>query len=115
MEGLIEGGWSEIMNRNRDLALQGRDLICEALGATPPVPDSMICAMASVEFPTDEEVGPMSLDGDPFHNQLLDDYSVQVPVMPWRHHDTKYIRISAQLYNHIGEYEYLADALKDSL
>ena len=115
MEGLIEGGWSEIMNRNRDLALQGRDLICEALGTTPPVPDSMICAMASVEFPTDEEVGPMSLDGDPFHNQLLDDYSVQVPVMPWRHHDTKYIRISSQLYNHIGEYEYLADALKDSL
>ena len=75
----------------------------------------MICSMAAVELPTDEEVGPMSLDGDPFHNQLLDDYSIQVPVMPWRHHGTKYIRISAQLYNHIDEYEYLAKALKDSL
>ena len=71
--------------------------------------------MASVEVPTDEEVGPMSLEGDPFHNQLLDEYSIQVPVMPWRHHGTKYIRISAQLYNHIDEYGYLADALIDSL
>ena len=103
------------MDRNRNLALQCRHLICDSLGTTPTVPDSMICSMAAVELPTDEEVGPMSLDGDPFHNQLLDDYSIQVPVMPWRHQGTKYIRISAQLYNHIDEYEYLAEALKDSL
>ena len=115
MEELVVGGWPEIMRRNRDLALQGRKLICDALGTTPPVPDTMVSALASVEVPTDEEVGPMSLDGDPFHNYLLDEYSIQVPVMPWRHHDTKYIRISAQLYNHIDEYRYLADALTDSL
>ena len=115
MEELVVGGWPEIMRRNRDLALQGRNLICDALGTTPPVPDTMVSALASVEVPTDEEVGPMSLDGDPFHNYLLDEYSIQVPVMPWRHHDTKYIRISAQLYNHIDEYRYLADALTDSL
>ena len=115
MEELVDGGWPEIMRRNRDLALQGRNLICDALGTTPPVPDTMVSALASVEVPTDEEVGPMSLDGDPFHNYLLDEYSIQVPVMPWRHHDTKYIRISAQLYNHIDEYRYLADALTDSL
>lgn len=115
MEELVDGGWPEIMRRNRDLALQGRNLICDALGTTPPVPDTMVSALASVEVPTDEEVGPMSLEGDPFHNYLLDEYSIQVPVMPWRHHDTKYIRISAQLYNHIDEYRYLADALTDSL
>ncbi len=115
MEGLVEGEWSEIMRRNHNLAIQGRDIICEALGTTPPVPDSMICSMASVEVPTEEEVGPMSLEGDPFHNQLLDNYSIQVPVMPWRHHGTKYIRISAQLYNHIDEYRYLAAALRDCL
>ena len=115
MEELVVGGWPEIMRRNRDLALQGRNLICDALGTTPPVPDTMVSALASVEVPTDEEVGPMSLEGDPFHNYLLDEYSIQVPVMPWRHHDTKYIRISAQLYNHIDEYRYLADALTDSL
>ncbi|MFL2493391.1 MAG: aminotransferase class V-fold PLP-dependent enzyme [Candidatus Thalassarchaeum sp.] len=115
MEGLVDGGWPKIMNLNRELALQGRNLICDALGTTPPVPDSMVSALASVEIPTDEEVGQMSLDGDPFHNYLLDEYSIQVPVMPWRHHGTKYIRISAQLYNHIDEYRYLADVLTDSL
>ena len=115
MEGLVDGGWPKIMNLNRELALQGRNLICDALGTTPPVPDSMVSALASVEIPTDEEVGQMSLDGDPFHNYLLDEYSIQVPVMPWRHHGTKYIRISSQLYNHIDEYRYLADVLTDSL
>ena len=115
LEGLVNGGWPKIMSLNRELALQGRNLICDALGTTPPVPDSMVSALASVEVPTEEEVGPMSLDGDPFHNYLLDEYSIQVPVMPWRHHGTKYIRISAQLYNHIDEYRYLADALTDSL
>jgi isopenicillin-N epimerase len=103
------------MERNHALAIKGRDIICEALGTTPPIPDSMVSALAAVEMPEDGEVGAMSLEGDPFHNFLLDEYSIQVPVMPWRHHGVRYIRISAQLYNHVDEYRYLAEALSESL
>ena len=113
--GLVEGGWPRIMERNHALAIEGRDIICEALGTTPPFPDSMVSALAAVEIPTDGEVGPMSLEGDPFHNFLLDEYGIQVPVMPWQHHGVRYIRISAQLYNHVDEYRYLAEALSESL
>ena len=113
--GLVEGGWSEIMERNRNLAIEGRGIVCEALGTIPPVPESMVSSIAAVEMPGEGEVGAMSLEGDPYHNFLLDEYGIQVPVFPWRHHGKRYIRISAQLYNHVDEYKFLAWALRDSL
>ena len=112
---LLEGGWQEIMDTNRALAIQGREILCDALGTSPPVPESMVSSIAAVEMPYEGEVGPMSLEGDPFHNFLLDEFRIQVPVFPWRHHNKRYIRISAQLYNHLEEYEFLADCLRRSL
>jgi len=112
---LLEGGWQEIMDTNRALAIQGREILCDALGTSPPVPESMVSSIAAVEMPDEGEVGPMSLEGDPFHNFLLDEFRIQVPVFPWSHHNKRYIRISAQLYNHLEEYEFLADCLRRSL
>ena len=112
---LVEGGWSTIMQRNRKLALEGRGIICEAIGTSPPVPDSMVSSIASIEIPSEGDIGPMEFEGDPFHNLLYDKYRIQVPVFPWVHHKTRYIRISAQMYNHIDEYHFLAEALKNNL
>ena len=112
---LLDGGWQEIMDHNRALAIQGRRILCRALGTSPPVPDSMVSSIAAVEMPGEGDVGPMSLEGDPYHNFLLDEFGIQVPVFPWRHHNKRYIRISAQLYNHVEEYEFLANCLSRSL
>jgi len=112
---LVEGGWPEIMERNRKLALEGRRILCNALGTTEPVPDSLVSSIASVEMPGEGEVGPMSMEGDPYHNYLLDEFGIQVPVFPWRHHGRRYIRISAQLYNSVEEYEFLAACLEKSM
>jgi len=115
LSSIVEGGWPSIIEKNRSLALEGRSLICQALGTSPPIPDSMVSSIAAIEMPEDGEVGAMSMEGDPFHNFLLDEFGIQVPVFPWMHHQTRYIRISAQLYNHIDEYHFLAEALKKSL
>ena len=109
---MVDGGWPEIIRLNRDLVLRGREVICEALGTKPPVPESMVASIASVEMPEGGEVGVMTMEGDPFHNFLLDEYGIQVPVFPWIHHGVRYIRISAQLYNHFDEYLFLAEALR---
>jgi len=108
---MVPGGWTEIMERNRQMAIFGRDLICEALDTTPPTPDFMISSMSCVEFPSNEDVKSIPLDGDPIHNQLFDEYKIQVPVISWPNHNSRYIRISAQLYNSKEEYEYLSDSL----
>ena len=113
--GLVDGGWQEIMEHNTALAIRGREILCGVLGTSPPVPDSMVSSIAAVEMPDEGDVGPMSLEGDPFHNFLLDEFGIQVPVFPWKHHNKRYIRISAQLYNHVEEYEFLADCLSRSL
>ena len=113
--GLVDGGWQEIMEQNTALAIRGREILCGVLGTSPPVPDSMVSSIAAVEMPDEVDVGPMSLEGDPFHNFLLDEFGIPVPVFPWKHHNKRYIRISAQLYNHVEEYEFLADCLSRSL
>ena len=60
------------MTNNKEMILQGRELLCEALGTTPPTPDSMISSMSSIELPWEGEVLPSPPDGEPTHN-LRDD------------------------------------------
>lgn len=113
MEGLLPGGWEEVMDTNRSLALEGRDLICSALGTEPVCPDSMVGSMASAVIP-----GPVPPRGrglhwtDPLQKSLRDDYGIVVPVTRIRDGSVRLIRISAQLYNSIEQFEYLADALR---
>ena len=47
---LVEGGWPEIMRRNHTLAIEGRGILCEALGTSPPFPDSMVSALSLIHI-----------------------------------------------------------------
>ena len=107
MEGLVDGGWPEIMRRNHELALRARDI----LTSDKPAPDEMIGAMAAVPLPDgDLSVAP-SLYGDPLQDRLLLEYNIEVPVVPWPHPPKRVLRVSAQLHNTIEEYELLKAAL----
>ena len=112
--GLVDGGWPAIMEQNRSLALAAREILSEALGTPLPCPDSMLAALGTVLMPEGGPVATSVFDGDLLHTSLLEDYGIQVPVFNWSHHGRRYLRVSAHLYNHIDEYHYLADALRDS-
>ncbi len=114
--GLLDGGWPVLQKRNHELALYGRDVICDALGIEPPVPDSMLSAMATVELPAQDVARPTSgLSIDPLMQRLYDEYRIQTVVFYWPHHQRRYLRISAALYNERQDYDYLATALKRCL
>ena len=99
---LVEGGWPEVMRRNHDLALRARDLLCARLQIEHPAPDEMIGSMAAIPVP----------DGSFEELQdLLFAQNIEVPAMPWPHHPKRLLRVSAQLYNEIADYERLANAL----
>lgn len=111
MEGLVDGGWPEILRRNRSLALHARDRLCAILGIDPPAPDAMLGAMAAVPLPDGTLTAAPALYGDPLQDTLLFEHGIEVPFVPWPHPPKRLLRISAQLYNTPDDYEKLAAAL----
>ena len=133
MGGLLPGGWSELMATNRSLALAGRAMLLEALGSEPtPAPDSMIGSLAAVVLPAslepptpDPEPGvprDATYPPDPLHDLLFGQHHIEVPVYPWPHAPAdsatarqRLLRVSAQAYNSIEDYQRLAEVLRGYL
>ena len=112
----VEGGWPAIMKRNHELAIIGRNILCESLGITPPCPDDMITCIATLPLPSGNSSGGIPLhEPDPLHRELKEKYGIQIPVWSWPSPEGRYIRISAQLYNSEEQYVYLSQALKELL
>jgi len=114
LASLAEGGWPEVMRRNHDLALRARDLLCQRLGIDAPAPDDMLGSMAAVPLPEGKPYVP-TLYGDPLQDALFYEHNIEVPLHPWPHQPKRVLRVSAQLYNTIEDYEKLADALDELL
>jgi isopenicillin-N epimerase len=109
MGSLLPGGWTELMQRNHQLVLEGRQILCDALEVQPPCPEEMIGSMAVISMPASlERYSYMSL-----HDELFDKFSIQVQVVPWQESPRLLVRISAQIYNTLEGYQYLAKILKD--
>ncbi|MBF2006691.1 MAG: aminotransferase class V-fold PLP-dependent enzyme [Chlorogloeopsis fritschii C42_A2020_084] len=108
---LLPGGWDELRQRNHQLALEARKLLCEALEVMPPCPDEMIGSMAVIPMPA-------ALENRNFisvRDELFDRFNIQVQIVPWQETPKLLLRISAQIYNTIEEYEYLGRAIAQLL
>lgn len=114
---LLPGGWPELRRRNHQLAIAGRDLLCRVLGAEPVAPDDMLGSMACVRLPdrTPKEQGLPTKYHDPLQDALVARHHIQVPIIPFPSAPTRYVRISAHLYNSIEQYRYLGAALREEL
>jgi isopenicillin-N epimerase len=112
---LVPGGWAEVMRRNHELALRGRDTLCNALSIDKPAPDIMLGSMAAVPLPDGAADTAPSLYGDPLQDVLFERFAIEVPVVPWPGPPKRVLRVSAQLYNQAEEYDVLANALRTLL
>ena len=117
MGRMLPGGWAELRERNRALALEAREILCAALRIAPPCPEPMIGALAAIPLPDGESTGPPKspLYLDPLQEELLGKFRIEVPVIPWPRPPARVLRISAQVYNAREQYEALAQALKELL
>jgi len=113
LESLIPGGLPALMNRNRGLCLEARELVSASLGIAKPCPDEMVGAMAS--FPLkDAAVEPFApLFMDELQDELFQRFKIEIPVMYWPKYPKRLLRISCQVYNSIDDYRKLCDALKE--
>lgn len=114
LESLIAGGWTTIMKRNRELALAARERILDTLGVPSPAPEGMIGSLASIPLPDSQLTRPyQSLKYlDYWQEPLIEKHHIEVPVITWPQHPKRLVRISAQLYNSLPQYDRLANALK---
>ncbi len=99
------GGWEAIMAANHALAVEGRELLLEALGLPAPAPTSMLGSLAALPLPLPTVDGP----DDPLTRRLRDEHRIEVPVSGWA--ANRLLRVSAQRYNQLDDYERLAGSL----
>jgi isopenicillin-N epimerase len=112
--GLFPGGWDELYRRNRALALEGRAILCEALGVHGPCPESMLGSLAAVPIPCEGRRSGRVYD-DELQDRLVEHYGIQVPIYYWPALDLRVVRISTQVYNTAEQVRALAQALRVEL
>jgi isopenicillin-N epimerase len=109
---LLPDGIPALQRRNRELAIAGRKRLCEALGSEPPAPESMLGSLAAVLLPPSE--APAGAHGlDPLQLMLWERHRIEVPVIRWPLPKLRVLRIAAQAYNSIEQYEWLAALAAD--
>ena len=117
LAGLLPGGLPALRERNATLARAARALLAERLGLAAPCPESMLGSMAALFLPDDR--APKSKPGSPFAepltSNLREKHRIEVPVMVWPASPKRLLRVSAGPYNHLAQYERLADVLAAEL
>jgi isopenicillin-N epimerase len=110
---LLPRGWPEVMARNRALALAARKVLCAALGIGEPCPEEFIGSLAGILLPdaAPDAMPRLPLNEYPLQDALRLKHKIEVPIISWPAPSRRILRISAQLYNSLPQYEQLAKAL----
>lgn len=106
LEGLMPGGLAGLRSHNHQLLIEGRALVCDRLGLAETGDDAMLGSLATLELPGGPPETPSPMD--PLQETLYE-LGIEVPVIPWN--GRRLLRISAQAYNSLEDYEALAQAL----
>lgn len=99
-------GADRLWAHNRALAHEAGQLLAEAWKVPRPAPASMCGAMVTLPLPGEV---PGTADAAMGVHDQLRDQGIEVPVFAFG--DRSWLRISAQAYNHLEQYETLARAL----
>ena len=99
-----------LYSHNHQLVIEAAEILSESWQQDLPAPESMLGTMVSIAVPQGIYA---SLDSVSLHNLLWQKYKIEVPIIPFKDYlsDRLWLRISAQIYNQLSEYKYLADSL----
>jgi isopenicillin-N epimerase len=114
---LRPGGWPEVMARNRALALATRNILCASLKIAEPCPEEFIGSLAAIPLPdaAKDMLPKLPFNEYPLQDDLRTKHQIEVPIISWPAPPKRLLRISAQLYNSLTQYELLAKALIEEL
>ena len=112
---LSPGGLEGLRVRNHELAVRGREVLLSTLGIPAPCPEELLGSMASLPLPDARDKQANWRDIDALQRYLRQEHRIEVPVMAWPSHPKRLLRISAQAYNSLEQYERLAEAVSRGL
>lgn len=114
LEFIQELGIDSMRRYNHTLMMQARQLLLDRLAGIPPAPENMLGFMATLPLPPLWQQWrldlPLPIRARRLHDYLWHTHRIEVPIIPFA--GQLWVRISAQLYNHLAEYEQLALALQ---
>jgi len=116
LESLLPGGFPALMEANRALARAARTCLLEAVGGVPLCPEDMLGALASVALPDAPQ--PEAFANSPFAEPLYSEIRAarfEAFVLNWPAPPKRMLRVTAQIYNELSQYERLAALLRDKL
>jgi isopenicillin-N epimerase len=121
---MLPGGWPTLISVNRQLAISARDMLAEALHTDVQAPNSMTGSMAALRLPGGPWPRAEAARRMAMIEAALRSRRFEVPLMAWPcpwlidsgdlPPSTEFdllVRISAQAYNCLGQYERLASIL----
>ncbi len=120
LANLGTGGLAAHMQRNRDLAIAGAELLMERCELHMICPRELLGPMVAFALPPDPRPADLDYTTSPnptlmLHTVLREEYGIQVPVFHFPQAPARMLRISAQAYNCLADYERLGDALGKQL
>jgi isopenicillin-N epimerase len=102
-----EFGKQTVIDHNNALVRKARTMIAHKWSVTLPAPESMIGSLSTIPLPGNIKASdPLT---STLHDTLRDKYRCELPTIVFG--DAVFIRISAQLYNELSDYEALASAI----
>jgi isopenicillin-N epimerase len=112
LDGVVPGGWPALMARNHDLVVEARAVLLQSLGLELPCPESMLGSMASIPLPLPSPGSP----AERLDFEGLRGWFRERKVETWLHPQPMLLlRLSAQLYNSLPQYQRLAELLQEAL
>lgn len=109
------GNDNEIMNYMHTLAVRGGRLLAQEWNTELLLPTDSFAAMVDVRVPCTYDTLMRDLP-----KRLLSEYSTYVPMYSWNNggawdEPKWYARVSAQIFNDLDDFQFLADAVKKML
>ncbi|MCO8122334.1 aminotransferase class V-fold PLP-dependent enzyme [Stieleria sp. TO1_6] len=106
---LHDGGIDTLMAANRQLALAGRRRLLNRLEIDDPAPEQMIGSLATIPISQSTAIGADQVAA--LQRQFAEKDRIEVPLFGFDQHSVC-VRISAQAYNHLDQFERLGDLLQ---
>lgn len=113
LSSFLPGGLPALQARNRALALEASTLLCGVLGIAAPAPPSMIAGLVAVPLPDARE--PPVTFFDSLQTRLYDEHRIEAIVSYFPSYPRRLLRVCAQAYNTLPQYERLCRVLESEL